>query len=280
MHILPLFQDDPFVIEILDIGAALSGTPPYQGLVDAGFAHITGFEPDQASCDTLNQTYGSTHRFLPRFVGAGGAAIFHETNWSLTGSLLEPNTELLSVFQNLSESVTPVAKHRVETVSLDALHKAGDLPDIDYIKIDIQGGELDVFRHARRLMNHVLAIQTEVEFVTLYKNQPLFADVDVFLRNSGFQFHTFTGFGSRAFKPVVLDGDINKGVRQYLWSDAVYFRDWLNLEPLSDLQLKKLATLAHEIYQSVDLAYYYLLALDQRLGRGSDLAVRFLQQSF
>lgn len=280
MHILPLFQDDPFVIEILDIGAALSEIPPYQTLVNAGFARITGFEPDRASCDKLNQTYGSTHRFLPRFVGAGGAAIFHETNWSLTGSLFEPNTEVLSVFQNLAESVTPVARHLVETVSLDALYKTGDLPDIDYIKIDIQGGELDVFRHARRLMNHVLALQTEVEFVELYKNQPLFADVDVFLRNSGFQFHTFTSFGSRAFKPVVVAGDMNKGMKQYLWSDAVYFRDWLQLEALSDLQLKKLATLAHEIYQSADLAYYYLLALDQRLGQGSELAVRYLNQSF
>lgn len=278
MQILPLFQDEPFVIEILDVGAALNDAPTYQNMVEAGFARVTGFEPNQVECDRLNEIYGVTHRFLPCFVGTGKPAVFHETNWNLTGSLFEPNTELLQVFQNLAELTMPVAQHPVDTVSLDALCMEGKLPDIDYIKIDIQGGELDVFRHAHRVLGTVLAIQTEVEFVELYKRQPLFADVDIFLRNNGFQFHTFNGFGSRAFKPVLVDGDVSKGVRQCLWSDAVYFRDWLQLEALSDIQLKKLATLANEVCQSADLAYYYLFALDKR--QGSDLAVRYLKQIF
>lgn len=277
MNILPLFQDEPFVIEILDIGAALSETPPYQNLVASGFARIIGFEPNEAECARLNAAYGATHRFLPRFVGNGQPAVFHETNWNLTGSLLEPNTPVLESFQNLAEVVTPVARHPVDTVSLDTLHENADLPDIDYIKIDIQGGELEVFRHARRVLAGVVAIQTEVEFVELYKQQPLFADVDTFLREQRFQFHTFTGFGTRAFKPIVVDNDPNKGLRQYLWSDAVYFRDWLRLQALSDLKLKKMAAIAHEIYRSYDLAHYLLLELDRR--NGSDLAVRYLNQT-
>ena len=34
-------------IEILDVGASLNDTPPYQPLVDAGRARITGFEPER-----------------------------------------------------------------------------------------------------------------------------------------------------------------------------------------------------------------------------------------
>lgn len=274
MNILELFASDPFTIEILDIGAALNGAPPYQSLVEAGRAHVIGFEPDSESCRHLNETYGATHQFYPHFIGDGQPAVFHETNWSLTGSLFEPNTILLEKFQHLAEVTTPVARHSIHTIRLDDLT---DLPTIDFIKIDIQGGELGVFQNALHVLPGVLAIQTEVEFVELYKRQPLFADVDIFLRSHGFQFHTFTGFGSRSFKPIVVGGDPNRGMRQYLWSDAVYFRDWLALDHLSDLKLKKMAVIAQEIYQSSDLAYFILLKLDKSCG--SDYARRFLQQS-
>ena len=69
--LLELFESESFQIEILDIGAALAESPSYQGLVDAGRARITGFEPNQAECEKLNQLYGGTHRFFPHFVGDG-----------------------------------------------------------------------------------------------------------------------------------------------------------------------------------------------------------------
>lgn len=65
------------------------------------------------------------------------------------------------------------------------------------MKLDVQGSELSVLQHARRVLQDVTALQVEVEFIRLYENQPLFAYVDMFLRDQGFVFHTFTGFGSR-----------------------------------------------------------------------------------
>lgn len=268
-----LFEAGSFRIEILDIGAAISESPSYQSLVDAGNARITGFEPNAQECERLNLAYGGTHRFFPHFVGDGGPATFYETNWNLTGSLFEPNSRLLDKFQYLGEGTQLVARHPVNTVCLDDIP---DLANIDFIKIDIQGGELAVFKNALRVLSGVMAIQTEVEFVELYKKQPMFADVDIFLRGQGFQFHTFMGFGSRPFKPIVVDGNPNKGIHQYLWSDAVYVRDWLRLEQLPELKLKKLAVIAHDILRSYDLAHLVLLTLDQ--GSGGDLAVRYMQR--
>jgi FkbM family methyltransferase len=268
-----IFEFGSFTIEILDIGAAISESPSYQSLVDSGHAHITGFEPNPPECERLNEAYGATHRFFPHFVGDGGPATFYETNWNLTGSLFEPNSRLLDKFQYLGEGTQLVARHPVTTVCLDDIT---DLANIDFIKIDIQGGELAVFKNALRVLSGVLAIQTEVEFVELYKKQPMFADVDTFLRGQGFQFHTFMGFGSRPFKPIVVDGNPNKGIRQYLWSDAVYVRDWLRLEHLPELKLKKLAVISHDILRSYDLAHLVLQTLDQT--RGSDFAVRYMQK--
>ena len=47
-------------------------------------------------------------------------------------------------------------------------------------------------------------MQTEVEFVPLYKKQPLFAEVDIALRELGFVFHRFGGMAGRTMKPLVV----------------------------------------------------------------------------
>ena len=262
--LLEMFPDMP-MIDVLDIGAALNDAPPYQALVDAGRARIMGFEPDREECEKLNREFGAPHRFFPTFVGDGQPATFHETNWSLTGSLYEPNSPLLEKFQNLAEVVTPVAKHPVATTRLDDMAEIGN---VDLIKIDVQGGELDVFRHGLRALSTTLMIQTEVEFVELYRGQPMFADVDAFLRGQGFQYHTFAGMSGRAFKPLIANGDANAPFRQILWADAVYVRDWMALGLLGDVQLVKYAVIAHDLLASYDLAHLVLSELDRRIRSG------------
>lgn len=257
------FFPEEFQINILDVGAALAERPPYQSLVDAGRGKICGFEPNREACEKLNRDYGNSHRFFPFFIGDGQPATFHETNWALTGSLYEPNSRLLEKFQNLAEVVTPIAEHAVETTRLDDIV---DIGDIDFIKIDVQGSELAVFKNAPRTLSSAVLIQTEVEFVELYKGQPMFADVDGFLRASGFQFHTLNGFSGRAFKPLIANGDVNSAFRQALWSDALYVRDWMRLDDLVEEKLRNYAILAHDVLRSYDLAHLVLSALDRKTG--------------
>ena len=267
------FFPEEFQINILDVGAALAERPPYQSLVEVGRGKIFGFEPNREACERLNREYGNSHRFFPFFVGDGGPAIFHETNWAPTGSLYEPNSRLLEKFQNLAEVVTPVATHAVNTTRLDDIAEIGD---IDFIKIDVQGSELVVFENASRALSGALLIQTEVEFVELYKGQPMFADVDTFLRANGFQFHTMNGVSGRAFKPLVANGDVNSAFRQSLWADALYVRDWMRLEDLSETKLRNCAILVHDVLRSYDLAHLVLSALDSRTGGGR--AADYLQR--
>jgi FkbM family methyltransferase len=253
-------------ISILDIGANSQGegTEPYYGLAQQGMARVIGFEPDAKGCAELNQMYGARgDRYFPHFVGDGSPRVFHETNWALTGSLYPPNVALLQWFNGLYEVTTPVAQHPVSTVRLDDIEIEGG---VDLLKIDIQGAELDVFKGGRRTLQDVLVIQTEVEFIELYQGQPLFAEVDTFLRAQGFFFHTFLGFGQRAFKPLVFPDQPSRGIRQYIWSDAVYFRhpdDWKNL---SIAQLKKMFLIMSEMYQSADVCMRILETIRARNG--------------
>lgn len=253
------------LINVLDVGAMMLGNEeaPYQPLIEEKLGRVVGFEPDPTECDKLNREVGAPHLFLPHFIGDGGPATYYETNVTLTGSLYKPNLPLLNRFSALAEFTQPVAEHAVQTRRLDDIAEVGS---IDYVKIDVQGSELKVFENGVKTLASTLVIHTEVEFVAMYENQPLFADVDRCLRAQGFQLHTFWGFGQRAFRPVSLGGDGSRGIHQMLWSDVIYVRDWMNMEALSEEQLKKYALLMDMIYGSKDLCCALLEHLDGRAG--------------
>lgn len=271
-----LFGRETCDICVLDVGAlgGMAGheAPPYDGLVKAGLAHVLGFEPDAEGCEALNKKYANRHCFLPHFVGEGGPATYHETNWAPTGSLYKPNQPLLEKFQNMHELTTLIAEHPIETKRIDDLAEVGD---VDFVKVDVQGAELAVFKGGERVMRNALLVHTEVEFVALYENQPLFADVDTLLRSYGYQFHTFVGFAGRCFKPVKAQQNINSYVRQLLWADAIYVRDWMHFSHLPLGKLNKLAVLLHEMVRSFDLCHLVLQAIDAR--EGGDRAPRYLK---
>lgn len=257
--------DKPIQLTVLDIGASGDEAKHYQTLVDAGAARVVGFEPNAQECAAQNRRFGPPHLFLPYFIGDGRPATYYETNQVVTGSLFRPNTPLLEKFQNLAEVTTPVAEHRVQTVRLDDI---AEIDDVDYIKIDVQGGELSIFRNAPRVLDQAMLIETEVLFVECYIGVPMFSDIDAYLRGRNFQFHDFRGFGSRSFKPLENQSDVFGAFRQKIWADALYVRDWMSLDRLSVTKLEKMAVLMHDVVSSVDLTHLVLAELDRRAGRG------------
>jgi len=183
-----------------------------------------------------------------------------------------PNQPLLSIFTGMAE-VT--ALQRVQDVSTVRLDDIAEIEDVDFIKIDIQGGELNAFLGAEKALAAAVVIQTEAEFVELYQGQPLFADIDAHLRSRGFWFHDFREFGSRSVKPLqradAHGGD--QGMNQKLWTDAIYFKNPFQLEAIPDVKLQKLAVLLHDMYGSHDFAHFFLQAADAR--RGEQVAARY-----
>ncbi|MFM9982177.1 MAG: FkbM family methyltransferase [Burkholderiales bacterium] len=249
---------------IVDVGASFVGEPPlYQPLLQSGDARLVGFEPDAAACAKLGEMFGAPHRFFPYFIGDGRPGVFRETNWVATGSLFAPNPAVMEKFHNLHEVATLVAEHPVQTRRLDDIPGIGD---VDFLKLDVQGAELMVLQGAERTLRDVVMVQVEVEFLELYAGQPLFADVDRYLRSQGFMFHTFCSTGSRCFKPLLRDGNPNIGLNQVLWSDAVYVRSWLDPERISPAKLANLAILLNDLSGSVDLCHLVLGFLDDATG--------------
>lgn len=255
----------PFpTIEILDLGAmALSTAASYQRLLDLGVARVIGFEPVAEECEKLNKSAQATRSYLPHFIGDGTEREFHLCNAPMTSSLYEPNQALCGQFQSLSELMQVTSRTPVKTTRLDDLE---GLASIDYVKMDIQGAELDAVRGGARVLADAVVIESEVEFVPLYVNQPLFGDVDAALRSLGFLFHQFRGVAGRTLKPMIIGGDVNRALSQHLWADALWVPNLLTLARRPPEKLLKMAVVLHEVYRSFDFAMLALRHYDQQCG--------------
>jgi hypothetical protein len=131
-----------------------------------------------------------------------------------------------------------------------------------------------VFRNATKRLADCVVIQTEVEFLPMYVQQPLFSDVDQFLRQHGFLFHRFYSLDSRTIKPFLLNNDVYAGGSQVFAADAIFVRDFLKLEALDDEKLLVMAVVMHDIYKSFDLVLRLLLEYDRR--NKTQFAVRYM----
>jgi len=189
-------------------------------------------------------------------------------------SLFEPDARVLALFSGFQGFGEVKARLPVQTRRLDDV---AEIRHLDFLKIDIQGAELAVFRGAREKLARTVAIQTEVSFVTLYENQPALGEVDVELRAQGFVPHTTAAVKLWPIAPYIAGGNPRQALNQLLEADLVYVRDFSRPERLADEQLTHLALIAHHCYQSYDLALRCVVHLEERGAVAKGSPQRYLQ---
>lgn len=175
--------DAPLVV--LDVGCRWGFEEKWRSL--GAPVRLIGFDADAAECQTLRERSGDEPvQYVAAALGASpGPATLYQTREPACGSLYPPDPELIAVRGEL-ECTTPVATARVELTTLDAWAAEAGVHRVDLIKLDTQGSELDILRGARRLLGSVRALEVEVELNPIYQGQPLFGDVDRFLREHDF----------------------------------------------------------------------------------------------
>ena len=232
--ILAALLDEPLVV--MDVGCRWGFADSWEQLGDRCIA--VGFEPDAEEVERLCDHYGDrpTVRIEAQALGASaGPATLHVTREPGSSSLYPPLDDVIDRHPRL-EMQRGVQVEQIELVTLDGWCDEHDFDRVDLVKLDTQGSELDILRGAQRILDTVDIVQTEVEFNPMYEGQPLFGDVDRFLRDRGFVLWHLENLahhrqhGARiALRPAhhLYDFDEVRFTHrsgQLFWADAVFVR--------------------------------------------------------
>lgn len=175
----------------LDIGARKGITADLLPLAPA--VNACGFEPDPSECERLNAKAAvdpspwRSLRFFPTALARdAGQRTLNLYRMRGGSSLLEANMPLLESFAR-QESFQLDGTVQLQTLPLDEAARRYGMTDASYIKLDIQGAELEVLQSGEQLLkDSVTALRVEMEFLPIYKGQPLFPEIDSWIRGKGF----------------------------------------------------------------------------------------------
>ncbi len=148
-----------------------------------------------------------------------------------TSSVFEANMPFLQQFDDAQRFM---AKDKIimRAKTVDGLAKNNEISVIDFVKIDVQGGELAILQGGESFFKeNIIGLEVEVEFSPMYKDQPLFSDIDVFAREKlGLELwdirKTYWKYKQEKYQ-VPLKGRL-------IFGDALYLRpvstlnDWLS----------------------------------------------------
>jgi FkbM family methyltransferase len=220
----------------LDVGCRDGVRPAWREL--GPNALLIGFDPDPAECSRLNDAAPdpARERYEPVALAASdGEATLHLTVDAQSSSLYPPNSRALSRYPELWRHEAR-GTQTITTSTVDSWARHAGVEAIDALKVDVQGAELDVLRGAEQQLASVRVIEAEVEFQELYEGQPLFNDVESFLRDRGFGlwrlrdiYHCGLSRAGRG-EPVFGVGEYVEHTRlggQIAWANAVFVRDEL-----------------------------------------------------
>lgn len=253
---------------------------------------LHAFDADPAACAEANRSAPPGRYCHALCLGRvdGQRRVFHLTRARDASGLhpsLEQRTQRWKSGQDAAHLFQTLAALRldgqveVETVSLDGWRQRTGVGPVDFLNLAVQGAELEVLQGAERTLDGVLGLEVSVNFVEVYEGQPLFADVDAFLRARGFTFFNllFTHkahFVGRArsqlsfFYPGLPPLMAPQLAGQLVVAHAVYLRDPLDFRyagpRLSVAQRLKLAILA-ETYGQVEFAIELLHETRDELAR-------------
>ena len=204
-----------------DVGARWGLVEPwksYRNCID-----VVGFEPDQEEYEKLSKKKNCCDVILPHALFSEEKQLdLHLTKSRSSSSIFQPNFPFLERFPDADRCAVETEK-TIQSTTLDTLYGNKVIQNIDFIKIDTQGAELDILRGGETMFAEtILGAQLEVGFKSVYASQPLFSEIDIFARDKlGLEL-----FDIRKTYWKYKEGQgIGPAKGQLIFGDALYLRD-------------------------------------------------------
>ncbi len=105
-----------------------------------------------------------------------------------------------------------IGTENVPVRRLDSISETLGLTGNIFIKVDVQGYELDMLKGASDLLKKTKGLQLELSFLELYKGQPLTEDMQKYLKDIGFELY------------AVFPAFIDESSGRLLQADGIFFR--------------------------------------------------------
>jgi len=254
-----LFEETPLSAVLRDLSivavdaGARGGIDP--DLLPIAFAvDVLGFEPNPEAFGRLsspNQPSDAWRsvRYLPAaLAGAPGRRTLYVPTDPEGASLLRPDAAIGARFDK-PQFFTGIREIPVECMTLDAAVASAAIGTPAYLKLDVEGAELEVLAAAPQTLESLVAIKTEVSFLPFRQRQALAGDVDAFLRARSFHLMDFLSLSRWRRHGYVLHPHADRQTIPYArgqtaHGDALYIRDPETIADDDDAGLRRLLTTA------------------------------------
>lgn len=179
---------------IIDVGAS-SGVFSIPWHKKYPTAQIYCFEPNNKNFSLLSKNINALNNiyiFKQAVSSSAGVKDFYEANYTNSSSLLHFNDKGVETWKHptpTTPKLETISTYDVECVRLDEwMAENGIKGDIDFLKIDTQGHDLEVIKSLGEEIKRVKEITAEVQIVEteVYKNSSKREDLFEYMKQKGF----------------------------------------------------------------------------------------------
>ena len=239
---------------IVDIGAS-GGIDPRWGKTTEFYKGIL-FEPDPGEFNALKKNSDNNLIVLNSALADSKKEVeFHLCKKQMVSSIYPPNFNLLNKFPEAERFNVEKIIH-LNTDTLDNQLKKEGINEVDFIKIDTQGYELSILKGSSACIENVIGLEVEVEFEPMYIGQPLFSEVDSYVKNRGFVLIDL----KRYYWKRNNNKNTGNSKGQIIFGDALYFKSPEQILSISSISQEKIirAIYVYLSYGYIDLSQVLL----------------------